>query len=152
MGIEPDTHFPDVENLLVENLLVENDTLLTNVVKQQNTVLTTEYTNNNKAAQADSAGSAAVEIPKKNKKEFNKLLKEIELLGWVGPVNEIAAAYLEDKEIVLAWLEKAKETKGIKNPAGFFRRGIQSKIKPKTQAEIEKNKFSLDPFAGFYEN
>ena len=147
---KPDACFPHVEKPHVEN-----DTLLTNIVNQQKKELTIEDNNNKNGRAPGRSNNTAVvgSLSKKDKKEFKKIIKQVELLGWVGSVDEITQAYIKDKNLVLAWLERTKTLSNVlKNPAGFLRRGIQSKTKPKTEKEIKKERDKLDPYKDFYEN
>ena len=150
VGSDPDCLNPHVENPHVENPHVENVPPINNIIKKQSIKQTKELTNNNNGR--GSAGVKDIIIGNqkiKNKRLFNKLKKEILLMGWVGPLDEIIKYWNQDHKRVTAWVEKIAGI-NIANRAGLLRKSLRSGENVKTRQDQEKeerNKYTTDEYA-----
>ena len=138
MGQDPDCCFPHVDNPQVENPHVDNVPPNNKVFKQLSIKSTKEGNNNNNGKGSAKIQKDIIIVSQKikYKRKFNKLKDKIQLMGWVGPMDEIVKFHNENPKRVEAWVEYIYGIQ-IKNRAGLLRKSLRSGESLKTKADQE---------------
>ena len=148
----PDAGFPHLGKPHLGKPHLENGPPINKVFNKQQNLKTKEDNNNKGQTQERRPEIVVVEaFSKKQKREYQKIKTKIINLGWVGPMDDIAAAWIDQEDLIKAWVNKVDEIKnGLNSPAAFLRKSIKTGQMPQVKDANKKSYFD-DEYAEFIE-
>lgn len=146
--VDPD---PLPQNLQVENLQVGKGGGINNNVNNKEVSLNIKGINSSINKEDPEKIIAAAALPKKYLREFRKIKKQIINMGWGGSWDDVVKTFINNPQLVTAWVNHINSKSGLHNPAGLLRHGLRSGKMPVDREKTERKKYQDDPYAEFIE-